>query len=158
MAVARSARRWLPDPDAWRRLFLDPEARRQFPNSEERWRWLPDPEGERCQGPGAGERQRHSLGKRASGNIAPEAGRRRCRTPRPERRRHTITHERRCAPPPPPRRGRGPPSARAPATPPTPPPTVSPPPPDMRVATAPTRGRIEWRPRTAQGARGDGTT
>jgi hypothetical protein len=101
MAVARSARRWLPDPDAWRRLFLDPEARRQFPNSEERWRWLPDPEGERCQGPGAGERQRHSLGKRASGNIAPEAGRRRCRTPRPERRRHTITHERRCGPPPP---------------------------------------------------------
>jgi hypothetical protein len=107
MAVARSARRWLPDPDAWRRLFLDPEARRQFPNSEERWRWLPDPEGERCQGPGAGERQRHSLGKRASGNIAPEAGRRRCRTPRPERRRHTITHERRCGPPPPPGAGGG---------------------------------------------------
>jgi hypothetical protein len=111
MAVARSARRWLPDPDAWRRLFLDPEARRQFPNSEERWRWLPDPEGERCQGPGAGERQRHSLGKRASGNIAPEAGRRRCRTPRPERRRHTITHERRCGPPPPPRGARRPPPA-----------------------------------------------
>lgn len=63
--------------------LLDLEGkRRRGPNAGERWR---------PQGHEAGERRRHLRGRRASGDNAPKAGKRRCRTPMPERRRHTIT-------------------------------------------------------------------
>jgi hypothetical protein len=91
---------WLPDPDARRRWFLGLESRRRFPDLEERlWRLL-DPEGKRRRPRGAktSERRRHSRGGRASGDSASEASERWLRTPRPERRRHTITHERRWCP------------------------------------------------------------
>jgi hypothetical protein len=98
--------RWFPESVRQRWTPKAKVAIAAVPDSEARWGGS-STEGRAVSGPRVGRassdpeapRMRHSRGRRASDNSAPEAGERQHHTAIAERRRHTITHERRWRPP-----------------------------------------------------------
>jgi hypothetical protein len=89
----RHVRLWAPD--RWLRRLPDSDALwRMFPDPNRRWRRFPD----RWRGDGGSPIQRASTGGRVRDDDTPKVGGQAATHPRPERRRHTLTYERRWCP------------------------------------------------------------